>query len=390
MPPRYFGTYTEARHEYLIQNIEGVELLIKFRSLDRPDQVSNLLSSWYTAAWINEARETPWAVVAALQGRVGRYTPQEYGGDAWSGIIMDTNPPDIDSWWYQLFEEHRVPFSTLDDERLLDAHIFRQPGGLTPHAENKTNLPPGYYDRLAGSMDDKSKRVYVDGEYGYLLAGKPVYPTYRDELHCKELRYIEKLPVYRGYDWGLTPACVFAQQVGGKVNIIDELCADHMGADRFTNEVLLHSAQYKGPFVDIGDPAGMDPSQADERTCFQVCHSKGIMITGGRLDRRTAQSVELRTGSVRRGLDTLADGRPLLMIDPKCKMLRKGFNGAYQFRRLQVAAQRYTDVPDKTVYSHVHDALQYIMTQFLGHMLTGAGKSPPLPRDWAETYSFVE
>lgn len=384
LPPAYFGVYHEQHHEYHVTNIPGCDVVIKFRALDRPDQVANLLSSWYTGAWVNEAREIPWAVIAALQGRVGRYQPIEGSPlDGWSGIFMDTNPPDVDSWWYELFEEHRIPFSqgepTDDERKLLDScEVFKQPGGLTDKAENLPNLKPQYYQSLI--MDDHAKRIYIDGQYGFLLEGKPVYPEYKDDMHCKDIAYIPRLPVLRSWDFGLTPACVIAQTVGGRINVIDELCADHMGADRFADDVLLHCKSYKGPFEDVGDPSGMDPSQADEKTCFQILQGKGIQISGGGLDRTTTQNIELRTGAVRKGLTTLVDGRPMLMIDPKAKRLRKGFAGAYQYRRLQVSAERYTDKPDKGIYSHPHNALEYRMVQLIGSQLRGGvdpGQAPP-------------
>ena len=61
-----------------------------------------------------------------LIGRLKRYPSMRDGGPSWSGLIMDTNPPDDDSWWYKLFEE----------EKPGNARLFKQPGGRTPLAEN--------------------------------------------------------------------------------------------------------------------------------------------------------------------------------------------------------------------------------------------------------------
>ena len=38
-----------------------------------------------------------------------------------------------------------------------------------------------------------------------------------------------------------------------------------------------------------------------------------------------------------------------------------GFEGGYQYRRLQVSGERYEDKPLKDRYSHIHDAMQYLM-----------------------------
>ncbi len=50
----------------------------------------------------------------------------------------------------------------------------------------------------------------------------------------------------------------------------------------------------------------------------------------------------------------------MLALDPRCGVLRKGFNGGYKYRRVQVSGdERFTDEPNKNRYSHPHDALQY-------------------------------
>lgn len=60
-----------------------------------------------TGAWINEASELPKAVLDMATGRVGRYPSKMQGGASWSGIIMDTNSPDDDHWYYALAETNR-------------------------------------------------------------------------------------------------------------------------------------------------------------------------------------------------------------------------------------------------------------------------------------------
>jgi hypothetical protein len=59
-----------------------------------------------------------------------------------------------------------------------------------------------------------------------------------------------------------------------------------------------------------------------------------------------------------------------ILIDPKCNNLIKGFDGGYHYRRMQVSGERYDDKPNKNRFSHVHDALQY--------MLLGAGEGRAL------------
>ena len=47
--------------------------------------------------------------------------------------------------------------------------------------------------------------------------------------------------------------------------------------------------------------------------------------------------------------------------DRRCSSLIKGFEGGYQYKRMEVSGERYADKPDKNMFSHIHDALQYLM-----------------------------
>ena len=362
LPPLWFGEWRSADHDYSITKLApDIHIEVLFRALDRPEHVANLLSLDLTGAWVNEAREVPKAVINALQGRVGRFPSIANGGPTWWGVIFDTNPPDDDSWWYQLFEIDRPE----------NAEIFKQPSGLSDAAENLANLPANYYANLGASFDEESAKVYVKGEYGFIKSGKPVYPEYNDNIHCSEKAdYTKGLKVYRGWDFGLTPACVFSQITqDGRWITFDEMVSDSIGIDRFSDVVLEHvSGQYpNATFEDYGDPAGEQRSPTDEKTCFDILHGKGVMITSGE------QTPSLRIESVKKPLRTLINGLPQLQIHPRCKVLRRGYQGRYEFKRLKIsgAETRYHDAPDKNEYSHPHDANQYVATRLFGAAVKG-------------------
>ena len=74
------------------------------------------------------------------------------------------------------------------------------------------------------------------------------------------------------------------------------------------------------------------------------------------------------------------------MLDNRCLNLKKGFNGGYYYRRLQTSGNRYDEKPFKNRYSHVHDALQYMM---MGagegkQLISGKSKKPTVvqTRGW--------
>jgi hypothetical protein len=101
----------------------------------------------------------------------------------------------------------------------------------------------------------------------------------------------------------------------------------------------------------------------DEKTCFDILMGKGIKIQA------SEQNLTIRLESVKKPMNTLVAGRPQMLLHPRCKKLRKGFAGRYQYKRIKVAGsqERYHDVPDKNEWSHPHDGLQYVAVKVFGN-----------------------
>jgi hypothetical protein len=350
------------RLHFMLDDGTTVQAERVFLALDRPEHVRKLRGLQLTAAWVNEAKELPFAVIQMLDLRVGRY-PQDVT-PTWYGIYGDTNQPDTDHWYYRLAEEEKP-----------DGWVFlRQPGGLirgadgvtwvdNPDAENVANLPPGYYLKGAQGKDDDWILVNLANEYGFVKSGKPVYPDYRDSVHCREFDLIPGRPLHIGMDFGLTPAAVFAQRtVMGQWRIHSELVTTDTGVVRFSDEIKRHLAEhYQGFEVGsiTGDPAG-DQRQAgdtEERSVFQILAAHDIQAIPAHTNDFT-----VRTEAFSAPLRRMIDGEPGLLIHPQCKVTRKGLQGGYAFKRVQVAGdERYRDMPDKNELSHPCEAGQYLM-----------------------------
>ena len=373
IPPRYFGTYKEAAHDFIIDQLTAedgspVHLEVMFRALDRPDHVRNLLSLELTGCWFNEVREIGRMIFDAMDGRIGRFPPQRDGGASWRGIICDTNPPDVKHWFYKLFEEDRPK----EKDGSPRTEVFHQPSGLSPEAENIPNLEKGYYDNLAIGKSLDFVRVYVHGEYGFVSDGKPVYHNWMPTIHIAPL-IIKPTPGYPlicGWDFGVDAgvSAIFGQMLtnGPKLNILYEFVAEDMGVRRFIEYIVKpHIMNEYGGFniYHTGDPSGVKRSDIDERTCFQEI--KKHFFT----DPIPARSNTLtaRYDAVDTWLTKWAgagnDGKPLpaFQVSPNCEMLIQGFNGGYRMRRLLVSGyDKYEEKPEKTIESHPHDALQYL------------------------------
>lgn len=375
-PESAFGEInrTDMRHTLRFEAPDGggVETEILFRALDAPGDVKKLLSLELTGAWVNEAREIPKAVVDALGDRVGRFPPVRLGGCAWSGVVMDTNPPDDGHWWFRLAEV----------ERPGGWAFFRQPGGLVergkafvdnPEAENLANLPPGYYRHRALGKSAEHVRVYYCAQYGFVSDGKPIFPEYVDTVHCAEgdLAPVPDTPLVVGIDFGLTPAALIAQRLAsGRWLWLDELVCEDMGAVRFGGLLKAKLGRdYPGYAMSIwGDPAGEQRAQTDERTPFQILRALGVPALPA-----PSNDFTLRREAVASALSRLVDGLPGLTVSPRCAVARKGLAGGYCFARTRCASgERFTTRPDKSRFSHVVEAGGYAML--------GAGEGAALIR----------
>ena len=334
-----------------------------FIALDRPDSIRKLRGSQVTGFWLNETKELPKAVVDMADGRHGRYPSLAAGGirPTWHGMIGDTNAPDNDHWYYKLAEETKPEGWAF----------FRQPGGvhkieekwvINPDAENTSNLPEGYYERLVHGKSEDWISVNLANEYGFVADGKPVHPQYVDSVHCSpvNLEPIPGLPIVVGMDFGRTPAAAFAQKLPiGRWIVFDEFVTHDMSAATFAPELKRYIDQHYSQFQvqAWGDPAGDAKGQATDDTPFKVLRRHGIQA------RPTATNKTLvrRSSLTNPMLRNCMDGKPAFLLSPKCVTIRKGLAGAFCYRRIQTTGERYSDEPDKGETSHVVEACEYAL-----------------------------
>ena len=342
-----------------------------FRALDKPDDIKKLLSLEVTGGWLNEAREIPKAIMDMLIGRLGRY-PRKVdgmGGATRYCLLMDTNPPDSDHWYYKLFEEQKPE----------GYEIFYQPSGLSPEAENIKNLPDGYYQKMQAGKDQEWINVYVHGQYGFVQDGKPVWPEYKDDFHHtdKEIIVPKSLTIHVGIDFGLTPAAIFGVRTPtDQIIAFDELVAEDMDARTFGRLLKQKiNSEYTGyNFRFTGDPAGDFRAQSDSSTPFMMLAAEKIPAAPA-----WTNDPVIRIGAAAAPMKRLdSAGNPGFLVGPKCKVLRKALSGGYKYRRIKVAGdERYHDVPDKNRYSHPADGFQYLMLSLgEGTSLISSNSSP--------------
>lgn len=374
--PKHLGVWREngPPSHHITDHATKFDWEIMFIALDRPDDVRKLLSMELSDAWINEAREIPRAILDGLTGRVGRYPPRDGEYQCTDAqVVMDTNPPDTDHWWYRMAEEPspedeenqaeleselRNVGALRQTQKLLQ--FFTQPGGRHADAENVDNLPPGYYAKASNNKGTDWIKVYINGAYGYVREGQAVYTDYADETHCRVFESNPRLPLDIGLDFGLTPAALFAQQMpNGQWRKHSEIVTENMGIVRFAAAIKARLEQmypdYRIRSI-TGDPAG-DIRNDDERTTYDILKAGGVIARPA-----NSNEIALRIEAVSAPMRRMIDGMPGMLVHPQCRVLRKAYAGAYCYRRVAKPGEaKYTQEPDKNNYSHIADADQYVM-----------------------------
>jgi hypothetical protein len=366
-----------------------VELEMQFGAIGDNNAEQFIKGYEITAGWMNECDLLDGRVPGLFWQRTGRYPPaSSFDGVELEKVVGpyrkrlqglgvkiddtetllprvvwgDMNPPDIDNWSYETCVEKPNPMFNL----------FKQPSGLSDRAENRIGKPRSSYEIEALTMQKHDVRRYVLGEFGYARDGEPIFPEFNLELHRADdwLKPIEGIPLLLGFDLGGSPACVVAQSTPeGQLRLLREICctpgSGPMTIARLVQALLLDEYQgfaIGGAWIDPSGFYGADRQSGQLAGAEVVAQALGFNIAPG-----PSQEPGFRTDSVRWYLNGLIDGHmPRMIIDPRCKMLIGGFVAHYKLTKQASAGATNLMVADKNPYSHIHDALQYLVTGFKG------------------------
>jgi hypothetical protein len=355
---------------------------VLFVALDKPKDLSKLLSLELTGAWINEAKELPKSVLDGVQSRCGRYPAKRDSDLTWSGVIMDTNSPNQGHWYAELEQNPPQGFA-----------MFRQPPALIRHsksdytpnplAENAQHQPKGYkyWLDIVHGKDENWIRAYVLNEFATVSAGKPVFGDHFSQTYHvsqNKLWPLKDQTIFIGFDFGLTPAAVFAQVAPtGQLRILDSIVAKRMGFKGFLADAVMPLIAEKYatmPRIYIGDPSGVRASDTNERSCYDEARDLGIRIIPA-----VTNNIEPRLEAVRFFMTrNVGKGEAGLLVSNHLNEIVDALACDYQYARLQVSGEeRYRDKPEKNAASHPMDALQYVCLQIRRAIHTAARPAPP-------------
>lgn len=353
--------------------VGNVHSEVMFRGLDDSNDVRRLLSLQLTGAFMDEFREINSEIFNALTGRLGRYPDAvivphrpswglDKKGNPIQGCVNDkgesmkriwgsTNPPDMDTFWHKHLTEYDP----------ATVQVSLQPGGLDQRADWVHLLPTDYYEDLMVGKTEDWIDVYVHGKWGKSLSGKPVFRSFVYDTHVAKdtLRPMrtETRPLIIGFDFGLNPSAVICQlDMFGRLMVLDAITSEGMGVLRFIQTKLrptLTTARFQGlPIIVVGDPAGAQRAQTDERSCFDILKQEGFKVMPARTN-----SLIARIAAVDAYLMRQVEGVSGVIIDPCAKVLIGAMRGGYRYKIKKNG--ELEDAPEKNDYSHIADALQY-------------------------------
>lgn len=368
--------------------LENFDLEVIFLALDSEQDIKKLMSFEFTGIYVNELQFVHPKIFKVCQQRVNRYPAKRTGANiTWTGVIADTNPPSTRHWIYKTFEKNKpsnfsiykfkpallavkeAPKDGTKHAASLDGTIYIN----NPEADYINNLPDDnyYLNQVPGSTDEEIK-VFMLGEYGVVINGRPVHPEYKDRIHYsdKELKADPALELGMGWDFGLTPALALVQYSPfGQLLVIDELYSEDDSLEDFVEfKVIPHLDRYypwwRDNYKSVHDPAGQGENQVNKQTCQEMLAKYGIESDPA----ASSNAVLPRRNGLKCHLRKLNRGEPGFLLSSKCQQIREGLMGHYQYPKIKAVNDdvddRYHEKPLKNMFSHIIEALEYIGMQY--------------------------
>lgn len=365
-----------------------IEAITEFAGLGEMDVESLMKGREYSGAWLNELDTHAAGALDDMEQRVGRYPRAdllvEPDTKRSRTVIADMNAPTIDNWTYDAL--------VTNIAKTPDRHLFRQPSGRSPTAENRFALEPDYYERIVRNQDDHFVRRMVDNEFGYSRSGRAVFDTFSRDRHVARQRilFVPELTLDIGIDISqnaLNPAAVFLQvHSPGRICAIDELYLGHgVGAARFGEGLNMRlTDRYRGAtkirlWFDPAAQWGADKEggQLTAMETIGIICGLPVLIPGN-----GSNELGMRLDAVKTELRGYLEPNMQIQFCPVgCPLLIKAMEGGYRYKKRPASASsEFEDQPEKNhPASDLSDGLQYGVIGIRGRMgaIRGAAGEDP-------------
>jgi phage terminase large subunit len=334
-------------HLLTVRTVDGGEAQVLFWDLEDEHKLRSLQLSGFM---VDEGSEIGYDIFKTLIVRARLPMPE---GEKNLGIVV-TNPTNKEHWCY------RSAVGTVEHPKLPDSALFRSRMRDNPY------LAEDYMQGVEASLDPETRRVYLDGEWGSIPDGDPVFPEFRRRIHSTTRPVYSDSPLVIGWDFGFRrPCAVLAQQQGPVLVIYDCILGKDIPIEDFNAEVMakVNNLTPSVTPVHFGDPAGGQRSQSDGVSLFSILARMGTHI------KPASNKILDGTNLIRMRLGRLSGDDAQLCVHTKADpMIFEMFEGGYHFPKLKAGSQHPVDpVPFKDgVYDHIADALRYLVMGLYG------------------------
>lgn len=376
------------------QGMGPVDLRVQFQALGG-NSVEAVCDGWaLMGAFIDAATTVPVEALSYLGGRTKR------GGDkalrVSRGVWAGFNKPDTDHPLYEICVENAATHKQ-DRIEFFDSPPGILPGGppyvVNPDADNAEHLDDDYYEVISAGRPAHWVRRFCRNEWGASFAGAPIYgePDLAQLFLTSEVEPTAGQEIVLGLDGGGTPAAVVGGRTatGRRIIFAEVVLTDPqdpkqrrllhgVGPRRFAEALKdVLGSRFRGCRISIGwgDPAafyGADREMGEYSFMEQVAQLLGVAIQPA-----PSNEIDLRLDAVRTLMNKVNayDQARDLTFNPSCRFLRRGFAGDYKYEAADPKQPGKRLKPQKTVTSHVHDALQYFALGDVGRagVIAGGG-----------------
>lgn len=369
-----------------------MDLDVRFMAIDDAAWLSNLQGLEITFFWINEFAELTdcEAVFKVAMSRLNRYPSKHIARTRWAGGILDYNPPQIQSYPYELFEEKQVMQTLEDGTQIPRFKLYKYPSPLiidrdpqdpddmtkakfrnNPEADFAEFQDAGYqyWRDMAESFadDDNYIRKMVEGDYTLALSGKPVFTAFKRHAHLGVTTPDINHKLLIGMDGGLMPAIVIGQILYGQLQIHNELVIDDIDTEQLLDDHLipLLNTEYHGFQAQISiDPGNNSRNSVNKMQATMIINNRKI---------DTGATVPVGWNKIRPRHDAVSwfmRRREGLLIDKRnCPQLAAALGGNYRWALPKGGKLSSKLAPVKDRASDIADALQYLALALrIGHM----------------------
>jgi hypothetical protein len=323
--------------------LRGVRSKILFRAVEEFERLRGSNLAWFGLDELTYTSEEAWM---RLEGRL-----RDPKANRLCGFAVWT-PKGYD-WVYERFIESSIAgYETVVASPFENNHLLER--------------VPDYYDRLKSSYDERFYQQEVLGEYLNLHAGR-VYRAFQRTGNVSKQAVDPRVPLELALDFNFDPmSSVVAQVVGNEVRVVDEIVLRRATTLQACEEFARRFPPHAAGLTVYADASGQNmqtTGNSDLGTLKDFFRSGEYGVVKFDIP-RSNPAIGERVLLVNSRLCP-AEGKRMLMVDPKCMELIRDFE--------QVAYKENSQVIDKErdpQRTHLSDAVGYLLWQKFGNKRT--------------------